>query len=256
MKISDWRFTFLLLLFGVFIGCLLPATSIAMYLGDGGGINDHPHNLSSSSTATIHSNTEDRICIFCHTPHGSSARGPLWNRNDPIGPNGDGTFPLYADVEPGLITNVDADYGGANYPNGSTRLCLSCHDGVTAIAEVISGGNLDPALGNMVDEGSTLIIDLSAAHPVSFIFNSTIATDVYGTRFDLTNLLPGLLDGEGRLQCASCHDPHTDTYDVDKAGTYDLPMWRHYTGSGNQLTDYNETCESCHKIAPNNISHN
>lgn len=250
MAIVVLRFPFILLLFGVLLSWSSIVFAAPGLLGDGGGINSHPHNLSSSSTASIHSNTEDRICVFCHAPHGTSASGPLWNRTDPIGPNGDGTFPLYSLAEPALVANADAQYGTGTYPNGSTRLCLSCHDGVTAIAEVINGGDLDPALGNLASEGSTMIIDLSVAHPVSFIFNQAIATAVYTNRFDLTNILPGLLDAEGRLQCASCHDPHKDTYE---AGVYNLPMWRHYSGS--DITDYNETCESCHKVAPGAIRH-
>lgn len=253
MKNVNQHFPFLLLLFGVLFLWLQVAFAAPGLLSDGGGTNSHPHNLSSSSTAAIHSSTEDRICVFCHAPHGTSAKGPLWNRSDPLGPNGDGTFPLYANAEPALLVNADAKYNNSDpelYPNGSTRLCLSCHDGVTAIAEVINGGDLDPALGNMADEGSSMIIDLSVAHPVSFVFDQTIATAVYGTRFDLSNMLSDLLDAEGRLQCASCHDPHKDTYDF---GVYDLPMWRHY--SGNDTTDYNETCESCHKAAPGTITH-
>lgn len=253
-KFTIRRFPTGLLLFGAIFGSAPLAHSAPGLLGDNGGVNSHPHNLSSSSTATIHSSSEDRICVFCHAPHGTSAKGPLWNRTDPIGPNGDGTFPLYANAEAALLANADAKYDNSDpalYPNGSTRLCLSCHDGVTAIAEVINGGDLDASLGNMTTEGSSMIIDLSAAHPVSFVFNQTIATAVYGNRFDLTNLLPGLLDAESRLQCASCHDPHKDTFDT---GVYDLPMWRHY--SGNDTTDYNETCESCHNSAPSNIPHN
>lgn len=246
-------FPFLMLLFGVLIFGLPMAFAAPGLLSDGGGTNSHPHNLSSSSTAAIHSSTEGRICVFCHAPHGTSAKGPLWNRTDPLGPNGDGTFPLYANAEPGLLTNADAKYDNSDpelYPNGSTRLCLSCHDGVTAIAEVINGGDLDPSISNMVGEGSLMTIDLSNAHPVSFVFNQTIATAVYAARFDLTDMLPDLLDSEGRLQCASCHDPHKDTYEF---GVYDLPMWRHY--SGNDVTDFNETCDSCHKNPPGNIRH-
>ncbi len=249
------------LLFGAILGGITLAHSAPQDLSFNGGINSHPHNLSSSSTATIHSSTEDRICVFCHAPHGTSAKGPLWNRTDPIGPNGDGTFPLYANAEPGLLANAAAKYDNSDpelYPNGSTRLCLSCHDGVTAIAEVINGGDLDASLGNMTTEGSSMIIDLSRAHPVSFVFTQAIADAIYNDspdvikpNFDLTSMLPGLLDSQGRLQCSSCHDPHTDTFD---SGVYDLPMWRHYTG--NATNDYNDTCESCHINAPANINHN
>lgn len=257
MKLLNQCFPLLGLLFGAFFGCVSPAISAAGLLGDSGGVNNHPHNLSSNSTAAIKSSTEDRICIFCHAPHGTSAQGALWNRPDPVGPVGG--FPLYANVEQGLKDSVAADYDDSDqttYPNGSTRLCLSCHDGVTAIAEVVSGGDLDLGLGNMTTEGSSMVVDLSQAHPVSFVFNQTIATDVYGARFDLSAMLPGVLDSAGRLQCGGCHDPHTDTFVGNGVGEYDLPMWRYYASNGADADDdYNKTCESCHKAAPLGLTH-
>lgn len=266
MRFTVWRFPFWAVLFSAVWGWFSLATAAPGLLGDNNGANSHPHNLSSSSTAAVHSSTEDRICVFCHAPHGTSSSGALWNRDDSTE-----TFPLYAGAEtlsdnPGVTGYDDTDQSA--YPNGSTRLCLSCHDGVTAIAEVINGGSLDPTglgskdLTDLIgtsERGAAAIIDLSNAHPVSFVFDAaalalydtTPYPDVPTFQADLSGMLAGLLDSQNRLQCGGCHDPHTDTYNP---GVYDLPMWRNYTGD--DVADYDAVCESCHINSPSNINHN
>lgn len=235
----------------LFPGTLFAAQNLGDFNSATPGNNDHPHNFSSNSGATIHdtSGVEDRICVFCHTPHSASSDGPLWNRNDPIGPNGDGTFPLYGRLDEIVIDDIpEAEYNVANYPNGASRLCLSCHDGVTAIGEVINPGTGSlplGGLGSIVDEnpGSNAVIDLSTSHPISFVYDSTVQNAI--------NNAPGksgyvindtsVLDSSSRMQCTACHDPHLDT----REGTYTLPMWRNYVGVDDN-TDYEDTCNKCH----------
>ena len=38
------------------------------------------HNLSVSGPGEIRALAEDRICIFCHTPHNATPFTPLWNK--------------------------------------------------------------------------------------------------------------------------------------------------------------------------------
>lgn len=229
-----------------------PAFAVPQKLGANGGVNDHPHNLSSSGTSTIRAaaGETDQICIFCHTPHNASSRGPLWNRPDITSPLGGGNFPLYGETtSPSRLGEIliddlpEAKYGGSNeYPNGATRLCLSCHDGVTAMGTVLSawGGSIANSLGPM----TTMVIDLSASHPVSFTYDASVeaALDakpgVTANQYQLPSA--GILDDQSRMQCTACHDPHSDTND----GVYTLPMWRNYTG--NENTDYEATCSECH----------
>ena len=82
------------------------------------------HNLSVSGPGTIRAASESEICIFCHTPHNSSPRPPLWNRPDP-GFN----YTLYGS------STTQANPG---QPAGSSILCLSCHDGTIALGDVLS----------------------------------------------------------------------------------------------------------------------
>lgn len=235
-------------------------------LGDNGGANNHPHNLSNLNTgAGIHAlpTETDQICIFCHTPHSASSDGPLWNRNDPVGPNGDGSFPLYGQLSgrSGEIAIDDpasgAQYGGAFlYPNGTSRLCLSCHDGVTAIGEVINGGWTGPGIAPSLTMSAVGTIDLDTSHPISFVYtdsgSSTSVRDFIESDQGVpgTYLIPALdsgflekgSDGLYRVQCTTCHDPHVDTFD----GGYTLPMWRNFSGVGNENADYEGTCGQCH----------
>ncbi|MBE0501608.1 MAG: hypothetical protein IBX47_09215 [Desulfuromonadales bacterium] len=210
------------------------------------GNNNHPHNMSSIGSSSVKAlvGETDQICIFCHTPHNASSRGPLWNRPDISSPLGGGSFPLYGRLNEIIIDDIaEAKYGGANeYPNGATRLCLSCHDGVTAVGAVISAWG-----GPIADIGpmKTMIIDLSTSHPVSFTYDSAVLLPALNAKTGVTAnqyQLPaaGILDDLSRMQCTACHDPHTDTND----GTYTLPMWRHYTNSEN--ADYEATCGECH----------
>jgi hypothetical protein len=217
---------------------------------------DNPHNLSNTSSG-IHAGPfeTDQICIFCHAPHNSSAAGPLWNRPEITTALGGGAFPLYGHLDQIVIDDTPAaKYGGTNtYPNGSTRLCLSCHDGVTAVGTVISawgGGEIAPSLGAM----TTMVVDLSTSHPISFVYNDPDVMTAVNTKTQndagTLTVIPGqyklpaldILDADGRMQCTTCHDPHIDTYEGPTG--YTLPMWRHYTG--NDGADYDDTCGECH----------
>ena len=42
------------------------------------GIIHTKHNLSITGPGEIKALTEDRICVFCHTPHNAAPRTPLW----------------------------------------------------------------------------------------------------------------------------------------------------------------------------------
>ncbi|NHZ86675.1 MAG: cytochrome C, partial [Planctomycetia bacterium] len=41
------------------------------------------HNLSTSGDADQASDTQTRVCVFCHTPHNGSV-DVLWNRTNPL----------------------------------------------------------------------------------------------------------------------------------------------------------------------------
>jgi len=222
-------------------------------LGWNGGNNDNPHNLSSLSGSTIHAAAggENRICVFCHTPHGGADQSPLWNRPDLAQP--DTSYSLYGGAVE--IKTIDqAKYKNNDptiqYPNGASRMCLSCHDGVTAIGEVIGGSIIDSSM-TMSVPGT---IDLATSHPISFVYDLTVMGLINGrktgTEYQMPTASVAPLDAENRMQCTTCHDPHYDTRDPSPG--YGLPFWRNYTAATNEASDYATTCNSCHIAAPNN----
>lgn len=156
------------------------------------------HDLSASGPGPHKASGEQEVCIFCHTPHGGSQEAPLWNRYDP-----GATYRPYAS------TTVKATIG---QPTGSSRLCLSCHDGTVAMGMVRSR-SLIRMDGSSVLVGSSSCIgtDLGNDHPVSFKYDSALASS-NGELREPVSLGAVKLDRERRVQCTSCHDSHDNRY--------------------------------------------
>jgi predicted CXXCH cytochrome family protein len=153
------------------------------------------HNLSVSGPGTVKAITETEICLFCHTPHNSRPVAPLWNRNDP-GLN----YTLYSS------STLQALPG---QPDGTSILCLSCHDGTIALGSVISRSSaINMTASNFIPSGvSNLTQNLRNDHPISFIYNSALATTDGQLKDPLSITTPVALKN-GKVQCTSCHDPH------------------------------------------------
>ncbi len=180
------------------------------------GISGTDHDFSNNTWSG------GELCIVCHTPHGSDALatsfgGKLWNREISAGP----FTPYDSDT-------LDAAVGT---PDGSTRLCLSCHDGSIAIDSF--GGKTGSSFVN----GDAKINDLSTEHPVSFVYDSSLSA-IDGGLFD-PSISPSGLGGtvqndmlrSNKVQCVSCHDVH------NKYGVDDLLL---KSNSGSSL------CLTCH----------
>lgn len=243
-------------------------------LGFNGGVNDNPHNLSKWSTAAIHAPVdggEEQICIFCHTPHGSPAQSTLWNRPPLAQAEPPVPLPLYSgdlvikgnlgpdpvgQVQKSQYTNADP----SQYPNGSSRMCMSCHDGVTAVGTVLNGHSGDGGLIANLSMSTAGTIDLAASHPISFVYNAEVVgniNSIRGVEYQLPptyNLLAPLvgtyslapLDSSSRMQCTTCHEPHFNT----RHDGYLYPFWRNRSATGNAIDHYNATCNECHLGAP------
>jgi predicted CXXCH cytochrome family protein len=99
-------------------------------------------------------------------------------------------------------------------PTGSSKLCLSCHDGTIALGGVLSRPDLIRMVGGeRIPAGLTnLGTDVSDDHPVSFVYSSGIAAS--DRQLVGPNALPPevKLDANGQMQCTSCHDPHQNKY--------------------------------------------
>src|SRR5689334_13211424 len=179
---------------------LLCAAAPAAF-GQSSSIVNSKHNLSASGPGAIRAATEQEICIFCHTPHNASPVQPLWNRNMPAS-----AYTIYSS------SSLQARSG---QPTGSSKLCLSCHDGTIALGSVLSREQPIAMAGGVTTlppGASNLGTDLSDDHPISFRYDSSLATRDPKIRPPQA-LPPSVkLDHNQEMQCTSCHDAHNNTF--------------------------------------------
>ena len=175
-------------------GLLLTATSLSVSAGT---ISGSAHDFSTSGWSG------GEICIACHTPHNANTGvtdAPLWNHDLSTS-----TYTLYDSPTLNATTSQ---------PAGTSKLCLSCHDGTVAYDNTATGTKMNgpSAVGS---DG------LSNDHPVSFTYNSALSTAdgalhdpstqsvTIGTGVDSkTGTINDVMLSGGMLQCASCHDVH------------------------------------------------
>jgi len=152
------------------------------------GVAGTAHDLSPNQDGS-------KACQYCHTPHMALAGTALWNHK-----LSNRVYEVY------WSSSLDANVG---QPTGSSKLCLSCHDGTVALDATITGGTgttyMSPGSGN-------LGTDLSDDHPISFIYSPEIPSK--DPQIRPPDQLPDelKLDKLGELQCMTCHDPHDDTF--------------------------------------------
>jgi len=164
-------------------------------------------------------NPDGEICAVCHTPHNAQdvTDAPLWNHQVTTA-----TFTVY---NQSVSPTLDATVG---QPDGASKLCLSCHDGTVALDNF--GANIGSNSTNFIDPGHNIGTNLSDDHPVSFVYDATLASTDGGLNDPATTNIPngGTIESEllfnGKLQCASCHDVHNgsgneDLLRIDNSGS-------------------------------------
>jgi hypothetical protein len=149
----------------------------------------------------------DHGCASCHQPHMAG---------DPTDPDAYGV-PLWGNAYTGDgIRTYDLYEGSARFqalgvtrtsdqPDGPTKLCLGCHDGGFTY---LSGDQF------------TSQDSMKRSHPMSFVFDSALASTSGGTLYDPATTGSGLtatgtiatdmLDTQSKVQCTSCHEPHNN----------------------------------------------
>ena len=148
-----------------------------------------PHDFSPGQDGSM-------ACQFCHTPHAALPGTPLWNHQ-----LSDQTYEIY------WSTSLDADVG---QPTGSSKLCLSCHDGTVALEATVRNGGSGSTF--MPPGSSNLGTDLSDDHPISFVYSADLTNK--DPQIALSDTLPDEfhLDQYGEMQCSTCHDAHDNTF--------------------------------------------
>ena len=199
-------------------------------------IKNTKHNLSVSGPGEYKSMEETRICIFCHTPHTSQPKKPLWNHDLSAVTN----YIIYRSP------TFDAPVVGTSAItiDGDSKLCLSCHDGTVALGAIGKRGarsGLRARIGNLPPTAKGYIgIDLSGSHPISFRVTEALIAANNAKDTPLRSLAamkadPDVrLDRNNKVQCTSCHDVHSDKNFASSG----IHFWAKPT--------FNEVCSGCH----------
>lgn len=246
---------------------------------DGGNrVNRHnlsgdPRHTASVAYKAAYNSADLRtteICIFCHTPHNATPSTPLWGRKQTV----TSSFGHYSSTTL-RIHGAGKALSDYNEPNYSSRRCLSCHDGATALGAVLNGPEIAFDLGkNTISLSDSIIFNPNQGsndatqhhHPISFKYNDSVRNDINsaeGKTYKLPtenrsggppfyNFPEVKMDRYGYMQCATCHNPHQNMSGSDTT----TPFWALTDaraalpaggGDGNGNV-YDSLCLSCHPM--------
>ncbi|MBI5882692.1 MAG: hypothetical protein HZB91_06260 [Elusimicrobia bacterium] len=162
------------------------------------------HDMSfDSATTGPKAVSEKQTCNFCHAAHRSITAPQLWNRSASAQ-----TFTFYS-------SNYLNTYLGQASPTmtdlnaSKTKLCLSCHDGITAIGGIYNIAPQTIQMSGAMGASANLGTNLADDHPVLYGVNPGVDPEIQ---------LPGVNDpvkvygANNIVECTSCHDPHDNQY--------------------------------------------
>jgi hypothetical protein len=178
--------------------------AFAVQAAMGGTLSGSGHDFSAAGW-----NPGGKVCNVCHTPHKSDTTvsdAPLWNHKLTTA-----TYTLYA--TPTLKASV-------GQPGGTSKLCLSCHDGTVAIDSFGGATGSNMITNAAYKPTSNIGTALNDDHPIGFVYDSALAT-ANGSLFDpaaktitigasptKTGTIAANMLFNGKMECSSCHDVH------------------------------------------------
>jgi predicted CXXCH cytochrome family protein len=217
--------------------CLLLLCSMAQDAMAKKKIKGSKHDLSTTGGGAIRAASEREICKFCHSLHVKNWKAPMWNRHS--------TGNTY---EPYWSTTMEP-ISPVGQPNGTSILCLSCHDGTIALGKVIKRKTMGTEIAmtgarKLSRRSSSLGLELRDDHPISFAYTSELATKrgqdpvtlIGGNELKQPATLPKslALDSASRVQCTTCHSSHDDSFGM-------------FLAMSDRATDNPYLCTSCHQ---------
>jgi predicted CXXCH cytochrome family protein len=188
------------------------------------------HDLTGTGTGPVKSTVTDS-CLFCHAPHNVIPNiTPLWDQT-----LSSQTYTTY--------TSSTYNSGAQTPATGSSKLCLSCHDGTVAVGLTVAKGQL-PTTGTM-NPADVFGSNLAKSHPVSMtaVDDGQLAATLFATPASTKDAAVKL--DAGKTECITCHDPHVQNNDPT------VPMFLVRTNSSGAL------CLACHdpsRVQPNQLN--
>ncbi len=211
----------------------------------GNKVVDTPHNLlkaTQGSMEYLEISDYGDVCVYCHIQHSQNLtpQTPLWNRNITTI-----TYQLYK----GQTRNTAA----IGTMDSTSLGCLSCHDDSSPLDAVKQAPpthtgekaslvtidvcsntchTISNPSGDITFEGGNMGSDLRDHHPVGMTYDILRNTNLRPPSGAIVNGLPLYGSNLTQVGCASCHDPHDNTF---------RPFLRISNNNG-------ELCQACHNI--------
>jgi hypothetical protein len=268
--------TVLLTIVAVVASASLALAGAAPKTGINGSMHDINKVAGAGGTGGYQQDKLLRTCAFCHTPHNALPNGsvpaPLWNH----APSTVNLAPYTwaSPMNQGIAFNSDPLVG-------PSRLCMGCHDGVTAVDSHGSAASSPTGTTKMTSSyvdglGHTAkryITDLTVTHPIGFLWtdaaavrtdlvssssyfiqdnslNYTSSSDMSG--FNSVTRTSGIAYNtsgktianvlySGYMTCATCHDVHNTVNASPASGTPSYNYFLYAQEEGSAI------CLSCHK---------
>lgn len=187
----------------------LPFASLANILGS-------KHDLSVGKEAAHNYNfayaNNNHVCVYCHTPHdpGTNNGGKLqWDRSFSAS-----AYTLYN--SPGATPTPSPSTASSSY----SSICLSCHDGTIAVDSLanmlqpLTTGTNRRRAGGYANQffaspamQTIMGSEMSNDHPVGVAYDNIRNPDLSPEN---TINVAGLKLYDGKVECATCHDPHNN----------------------------------------------
>jgi predicted CXXCH cytochrome family protein len=195
-----------------------------------GNFSESPHDFRKYPW-----NRSGENCLPCHVMQGTKTLpAPLWNPGSSTQ-----TYIMYGSTFPPTKGSVKN-----SQPDGISKKCLSCHDGI------IASDTYGPNTGGSAFDFERGFMGPHNNHPISFVYDTALATK-YGDLYDPSTKLSGMTGSKGAV-----NDPSTGLSDaaVD-SGTNDDPSTELSEVAGNigtidadMLFSNRMECSSCHDV--------
>jgi len=260
------------MLLALWLGAAAAVLVLSVTMGGalaGPGIVNSSHDLR---TLQVAGQTNNQVCIFCHTPHKAADQNLIWNHS-----LGTGNYSFNA-PGPSGTPGIDKTSQGTTLPasttafgTGPTKMCMSCHDGSVAIGSLNNIGDgvtgaiaTSPGtLNGQRTQVATATGGMAGNHPVAIPYPDRAGAVYNGITSGVTSGFGGAVGSGGwgdiasiraagiklhggppagtwGIECTSCHDAHNNTVATTEgeAGKYFLRV------SG----DNSSLCLTCHRM--------